>query len=195
MEVLDWVRPIWCIPLPTISFSRTLRRKSSMWHLKYLPMNWSIPFVTEITTVWLLSVKNTGILMSCWLTTFSSLSEKKVPRKNSSTHLMHCTVQINRSSSPVTVRQKIWKHWKPDSSPDLNGVSLLIFPPLITRPEWQSFVKKRSWTATILMMKSSVILQQISNPISVSWKAPLTSWLLCPIWKKGKSIFPWQKRY
>ena len=38
-------------------------------------------------------------------------------------------------------------------------------------------------------------LQQISNPISVSWKAPLTSWLLCPIWKKGKSIFPWQKRY
>ena len=69
----------------------------------------------------------------------------------------------------------------------------------ISSPDYETRMailrKKRSWTATILMMKSSVILQQISNPISVSWKAPLTSWLLCPIWKRGESIFPWQKRY
>lgn len=47
---------------------------------------------------------------------------KESTQEEFSIPLIICTLPESRSSSPVINLQKIWKHWRPDFVPVLNGV-------------------------------------------------------------------------
>lgn len=59
----------------------------------------------------------------------------------------------NRLSSPQINLQRRSKLWKNVSVPALNGALQWISSPLIMKPEWPFFARKKKWKATISIMK------------------------------------------
>ena len=144
------------------------------------------------------SAINTVIMTYFWSMISNSLSEKKVHRKNSSTHLTICIHPESRSSYRLISRRKILKLWRPDFVRALSGVWLLIFHHLIMKPVWRFYRRRLSWIIwknTIFRMMYSNISQRTLRQISENLKGLLINWLLFINWTTPVlSILPLQQR-